>query len=299
MLNNSCPISKDMTSEYMYGSADEYLEQTRRSINNSSQLNNSNTEKRIIEPFLEFLGWSIRVPTDRHSVELDYSINEQEVVDYALLVDDDPEVFVQTYEYNANLPTDMTVEEILNQEFNWGVLTNGEEYEFYRMVNDSLVLVEEFSLDNLHQNIGFLSYMTVDSLKTGRTFDEAAEYDLVVQDQREIERITDTLGSDLKESVETITNADLTSEVSKFENALNRNCSTDDFFDIEEDPQSEGDRDEELRFEEESEDNVDRGEDTTNGEESSSGEEETDEDSSDESSGSIGSRLFSIVTGVF
>jgi hypothetical protein len=297
-----------MVNKYIQGSVEEYLNRTSQSIQNSTQLNTSNTQKRIIEPFLELLGWSMRMPTESNSVELDYSVAGNSV-DYALFVNGNSEVFVQTYEYDSSLPTEMAAEEILDQEFNWGVLTNGQEYEFYRMIGSELNLVRELTLSNLSNHTDFLSYLTVESIKSGRTHNESTNYDLAIQDEREVERICDNLNKDLDNSIQNLSDQTVESEVSKFKNALMRKCSTDSFFSLDSNEGIDDEKDQDagqdnLRFgqnknqDEQSISTESDKESNTELDEEDMVDDKNKDESSENTKGSL-SRLFSIVTGIF
>lgn len=71
----------------------EFVSTSRRVLDESSQMNELNTKVKIIQPFLQnVLGWGI------YDMELEYSVQmggQTYHVDYALVVNDLPEVFVE------------------------------------------------------------------------------------------------------------------------------------------------------------------------------------------------------------
>lgn len=251
--------------DYFSHSPRNYVSNVKESIEMSENLSKANTEKRVVEPFFQLLNWPLSVPEEDCSVELDYKVGEDTMAEYAFVSDDKPLVFVKTISFEETLPSEVTVENVLEEEFNWGILTNGEKYEFYRMIDGVVELVESFELDNLTDYKDFLTYMTSSSLLSGRTSTESEEYDSSVVDRRHIYSETSDMSDRLVDSVETIEDDDLRSEVDKLENSLDRLLGFDSYFTV-----SEGqDENEEHHDEEHYDDEVENNDSTDTVEEES------------------------------
>ena len=110
----------------------EYVQRCQQLIESSPQMDEENTKVKLVQPFLELLGW------DLYSTEvaLEYTIpmaSGSTHVDYALLVGDSPVVFVEAKPVRSTL-TDDEVQQLrsyMRQELDvdWGILTNGKSFE--------------------------------------------------------------------------------------------------------------------------------------------------------------------------
>ena len=220
--------------DYFSRRPEQYVSEVNASIEMSENLSKPNTEKRIVEPFFQLLGWPLSVPEEDCSVELDYEVAKNDTVDYAFVLDDKPVVFVKTISFDDTLPSEVAVETELENGFNWGVLTNGKDYEFYRMIDEEVDLVESVTLDDMTSKKDFLTYMTLPSLRSGRTSTESEDYDSSVVDRRNIYSETSEMSDRLVSTVETIEDDNLRSEVDKLEDSLDRLLGFDDYFHINE-----------------------------------------------------------------
>ncbi|WP_267639257.1 type I restriction enzyme HsdR N-terminal domain-containing protein [Haloarchaeobius amylolyticus] len=108
----------------------EYVEHATEVVATSPELGLRNTQLRLVEPFLEALGWNVRAP----EVEAAFHVPGAEAtVDYALLADGRPTVFVFTRPAEESLGTDDTdqlSEAMRAAGVSWGVLTNGRQFAF-------------------------------------------------------------------------------------------------------------------------------------------------------------------------
>ncbi|MBX0305236.1 type I restriction enzyme HsdR N-terminal domain-containing protein [Haloarcula salinisoli] len=160
---------------------DEYVQRCQQLIEASPQMDEENTKVKLIQPFLELLGW------DLYSTEvaLEYTIpmaSGSTHVDYALLVGDSPVVFVEAKPVRSTL-TDSEVQQLrsyMRQELDvdWGILTNGKSFEVltknHRGNGGEEVSVAQFNLDDLSDNPGVLELLTKESIRSGKS-DEVAE----------------------------------------------------------------------------------------------------------------------------
>lgn len=160
---------------------DEYVQRCQQLIESSPQMDEENTKVKLIQPFLELLGW------DFYSTEvaLEYAIpmaSGNTHVDYALLVGDSPVVFVEAKPLRSDL-TSSNVQQLrsyMRQELDveWGILTNGKSFEVLnknpRQNGGEEVSVVQFNLDDLAESPGVLELLTKESIRTGKS-DEIAE----------------------------------------------------------------------------------------------------------------------------
>jgi hypothetical protein len=175
---------------------EEYVQRCQQLIESSPQMDEENTKVKLVQPFLELLGW------DLYSTEvaLEYTIpmaSGSTHVDYALLVGDSPVVFVEAKPVRATL-TDDEVRQLrsyMRQELDvdWGVLTNGQSFEVLTKNRNENggeeVSVVQFELDDLTENPGVLELLTKESIRSGKS-DEVAEQ--VAQTNRAINALQDS-----------------------------------------------------------------------------------------------------------
>jgi hypothetical protein len=160
---------------------DEYIQRSQQLIEASPQMDEENTKVKLVQPFLELLGW------DLYSTEvaLEYTIpmaSGSTHVDYALLVGDSPVVFVEAKPVRSTLSEGeiRQLRSYMRQELDvdWGILTNGKSFEVLtknRQQNGGEeVSVVQFDLDDLAGNPNVLELLTKESIRSGKS-DEVAE----------------------------------------------------------------------------------------------------------------------------
>jgi hypothetical protein len=159
----------------------EYVEESRQLIETSPRMDEQNTKVRLIQPFLELLGWNLRST----EVELEYRVamgSSTTHVDYALLVGDAPVVFVEAKPINSSL-SDSDVRQLRSYmrqelEVDWGILTNGQSFEVLTKSrstrNGEEISVVQFDLDDLDNNPDILEILSKEAIRTGKA-DEIAE----------------------------------------------------------------------------------------------------------------------------
>jgi hypothetical protein len=172
---------------------DEYVQRCQQLIESSPQMDEENTKVKLIQPFLELLGWNLYST----EVALEYTIpmaSGSTHVDYALLVGDSPVVFVEAKPVRSTL-TDDEVRQLrsyMRQELDvdWGILTNGKSFEVltknHHRNGGEEVSVVQFNLDDLAENPDVLELLTKDSIRSGKS-DEVAKQ--VAQTNRAIRHL--------------------------------------------------------------------------------------------------------------
>ena len=194
---------------------DEYVQRCQQLIESSPQMDEENTKVKLIQPFLELLGW------DLYSTEvaLEYTVpmaSGSTHVDYALLIGDSPVVFVEAKPVRSTL-TDSEVTQLrsyMRQELDtdWGILTNGKSFEVLTKNQHNggqEVSVVQFDLDDLTDNPGMLQLLTKESIRSGKS-DKIAEQ--VAQTNRAVrylekneDRITDSVVNAVETNVGELT----------------------------------------------------------------------------------------------
>ncbi|MDG5759705.1 type I restriction enzyme HsdR N-terminal domain-containing protein [Natronococcus sp. A-GB1] len=172
---------------------DDYVTRCRQLIEASPQMDEENTKVRLVQPFLELLGWDF-LSTE---VELEYTVpmaSGSTRVDYALLVGGSPAVFVEAKPVRSAL-TESDAQQLksyMRQELDvdWGILTNGKEFEVLTKNRERSggeeVSVIQFDLDDLTENPTVLELLSKESIRSGQA-DEIAEQ--VARTNRAIRRL--------------------------------------------------------------------------------------------------------------
>lgn len=144
-------------------------------------MDEENTKVRLIQPFLELLGWNLYST----EVELEYKVpmaTGSSHVDYALLVGDSPVVFVEVKPVRSDLSNRdiQQLKSYMRQELDvdWGILTNGKVFEVLtkspQRGDGGEVSVVRFDLDDLGNNPDMLELLSKESIRSGRS-DEIAK----------------------------------------------------------------------------------------------------------------------------
>lgn len=172
---------------------DDYVTRCRQLIEASPQMDEENTKVRLVQPFLELLGWDF-LSTE---VELEYTVpmaSGSTRVDYALLVGGSPAVFVEAKPVRSTLTESdaRQLKSYMRQELDvdWGILTNGKEFEVLTKNRERSggeeVSVIQFDLDDLTENPTVLELLSKESIRSGQA-DEIAEQ--VARTNRAIRRL--------------------------------------------------------------------------------------------------------------
>jgi len=154
---------------------EEYISRSQQLLDASPRMNEQNTKVRLVQPLLELLGWDLYST----EVELEYTVpmaSGSTHVDYALLVGDSPVVFVEAKAANASLSSQHVTQlkSYMRQELDvdWGILTNGKEFEVLTKDQHSNggeeVSVVQFDLDDLAENPDVLELLSKEAIRSGK-----------------------------------------------------------------------------------------------------------------------------------
>lgn len=160
---------------------DEYVQRCQQLIESSPQMDEENTKVKLIQPFLELLGWNLYST----EVALEYTIpmaSGSTHVDYALLIGESPAMFVEAKPVRSPL-TNSEVRQLqsyMRQELDvdCGILTNGKSFEVltknhYQNGGEEISVVQ-FDLNDLSENPDVLELLSKESIRSGK-FGEIAE----------------------------------------------------------------------------------------------------------------------------
>ena len=187
----------------------DFVSSATKTIEKSPQMDESNTKVKLIQPFLEdVLGWDI------HHMDLEYSVQmggQTYHVDYALTIEDIPEVFVEAKGCDTPLKQkdiNQLQSYLKLQDVTWGLLTNGKQYKLYELSFDNgqaeFHPLADSSIESLNEHRRSLSAISKTSIERGESKD-------VVKYIREMNRAEQTLideKTDIADSIaETVSEA--------------------------------------------------------------------------------------------
>lgn len=118
---------------------EEFVQRSRHIITTTDDLDESNTQAKILTPLVHVLGWNIFSP----EVQLEYSDPDAEIsgnADYALLDNDEnPAVIVEAKRVDRSLDPHLGQLKTYMRVFgtDWGLLSNGDRYILLRSDDDS------------------------------------------------------------------------------------------------------------------------------------------------------------------
>ncbi len=175
----------------------EYVTSAQSDIDESPQMGEATTKAAILRDFIELLDWEI--PTN---TELEYpvkALGRTFNVDYVLVLEGRPVAFLEAKGLDASLTSthrEQLSEYLRSEDVNWGILTNGEEYEFYqRRVIDSKVsveAVEQTTLQELPQKGNIIEAYQAETIRT-------EESEVIIEHIRELRESWKTLNAEKDE----------------------------------------------------------------------------------------------------
>lgn len=176
----------------------EYVERSQSTIESSPQMGEATTKAAVLRDFLDLLDWQIPSNT-----ELEYSVKafgRTFKVDYALVLEGAPVAFLEAKGVDTPLTDDhweQIQEYMKSEDVNLGILTNGEQYVFFRrQVIDTKVRVNtlaEMRLADLPERVTILQAFTKDAIQND-------ESEKILNRIRELRDARNTLEDD-KESL--------------------------------------------------------------------------------------------------
>jgi hypothetical protein len=181
-----------------------YVERSEDIIDEAPQMGETNTKEMLVRRFIRVLGWEFH-PSE---VKLEYPVrmaSTRTKVDYALMLESAPVVFVEAKGLDTELTEDHR-EQITSYMHNeegvdWGLLTNGAEYEFFMYDGTpSGFSLGAFGLEELPENTEVVGTLSKESVSSGESEERAERL-------RERRRAISTLRDEKDEIADDVTEA--------------------------------------------------------------------------------------------
>lgn len=184
-----------------------YVERSQELIKNSPQMDEQNTRRKIIEPFLELLGWDMLT----EEVELEYPVpmgSGTKKVDYAMMLEDTPVVFVEAKGVDSTI-TDSHRDQLrsyLRQTgVNWGLLTNGREFEVLKRKTEGNrpdeISLGTFQLQELPEKSRILQAISRESIDTGESEEIAKQIETSRRAANKLRQNKDRISSQITQLI--------------------------------------------------------------------------------------------------
>lgn len=148
-----------------------WIENCKRHMERTPQMNEQNTKAKLITPLLELLGWDIH--TD---IELEYPVrvgSSTVRVDYALMLNGKPVVLVEAKGFDTDIGPSQA-EQVISygrlQSVKWAIITNGKDL---RILNTQpgnkyeQCLFKKLTVNEYLANIGVLKLLSKDGVSNG------------------------------------------------------------------------------------------------------------------------------------
>lgn len=185
----------------------DYAERSSALIEESPQMDEENTKRKIIEPLIDLLGWEI-LSSD---VELEYSVqmgSGTKKVDYALKMGGTPVVFVEAK--GCDTPLEQSHESQLKSYLrqvgvDWGLLSNGREFEIFRRDVSSdrpnEISLARFSIEEVTENEHPLKALASASIRSGESRQIAEKIEAVQKAVESLRKNKESLAEDVTRKV--------------------------------------------------------------------------------------------------
>lgn len=181
----------------------EYKDRSLSLIDDSPQMDEQNTRRKIIEPLIGILGWDIL----SSGVELEYSVRMgagTKKADYALIMEETPVVFVEAKGVDTTITeghTDQLTSYMRQVGVELGMISNGREFEIFRRDLSSHRPNEnslgKFSLEEIEQNVNLLKALSKASIEKGEHQQIADKIESVQKAIRELRQNKDEIAENV------------------------------------------------------------------------------------------------------
>lgn len=153
----------------------EYVDRSSTLIEESPQMDEQNTKRKIIEPLIELLGWEML----SSNVELEYSVqmgSGAKKVDYALMLEDSPVIFIEAKGCDTEIEDshrDQLRSYMRQVGVDWGLISNGHKFEIFRRDKGSTrpneISLGQFNLETLESSYKLLKALSPTSIDSGES----------------------------------------------------------------------------------------------------------------------------------
>lgn len=197
----------------------DYAASAQARIDESPQMDEQNTKRKLIEPLIDRLGWDIL----SSEVELEYSVqmgSGTKKVDYALKLEDTPVVFVEAKGCDTDLQQrhrDQLGSYMRQVGVEWGILANGRHAEIYRRDYNSEkpneIQFGSFATEDTPEHETLLQALTRGNIASGESRQIAEKIDAVHSAIRSLQDNKDTLAADVTSVVTEVTGQSVSQQV--------------------------------------------------------------------------------------
>jgi hypothetical protein len=133
----------------------EHVDRLLAEFGSGDSMNEEEVKLKIITPLIELLGWDIHSP----EVRMEREDRRGGQLDYALQVDDEPKVCVEAKQTNSLQRADREQIQryMINEGIEWGLLTDGVDYELFRIETGKTSLIFSASYEVIAEYFAELS----------------------------------------------------------------------------------------------------------------------------------------------
>ncbi|MCF7875968.1 type I restriction enzyme HsdR N-terminal domain-containing protein [Candidatus Bipolaricaulota bacterium] len=155
-----------------------FVDKIKDTVESNPDLDEANTKSRIINPLLKKLGWDPLEGDVRAEYPVKFATRTSHV-DYALMVEGSPAVFVEAKALRSDINSGHAKQLIdygRHKGVNWCVLTNGKELRVYNSAwldpeeeSTQEALVEALGVDEFVDNLDIIEKISKESITSGKT----------------------------------------------------------------------------------------------------------------------------------
>lgn len=181
---------------------EQYADFAQEIISNNPQMNESNTKHKLINPLIEVLGWDHL--TD---VELEYAVQmgaNSKNVDYSISYEGAPVIFVEVKGNDSKIrdkDRKQLRSYLLQQNVDWGLLTNGENFEIIRREVDGgdidIEVIDKISIGEISREQNLLKALSKDYIRNGESQKIASEIKRLRRAKRKLQENKEQLAEDI------------------------------------------------------------------------------------------------------
>jgi len=186
---------------------EEFVELSQSLLESSPQMDEQNTRRKLVEPLIEILGWEILSP----DVELEYSVqmgSGTKKVDYALLIEGNPVVFVETKGSDNSITeaNQRQLKSYMRQTgVDWGLLTNGTSFEILKRRTGGQrpdeITLGSFQLEELVEYRNVLRAISRESIESGEAQNIAQHIEAAQQAAQRLRGNKDEFAEDITQLI--------------------------------------------------------------------------------------------------
>lgn len=186
---------------------EEFQSRSNRLIDESPQMDEQNTKRKIIEPLIEILGWEILT----NEVELEYSVKMgagTKKVDYALLSEGSPVVFIEAKGLDTKI-VDTHIDQLTSYMrqvgVDWGLISNGQTYQIFRRDRSSTrpneVSLANFGIDDITENQHPLRALSKEAIERGESERIAEKIQSIQSAMNDLQEKKEDLAEEISEVI--------------------------------------------------------------------------------------------------